>query len=72
MSTSDPVVTLAASSARRAVSPEIGRAAAWANERFSGLWVSLSSRATAYSAKEPLAMPNTSSPTFRRVTPCPT
>ncbi len=33
-----------------------------------GLWASLSSRATAYSAKEPGAIPNTSSPTANRVT----
>jgi hypothetical protein len=40
-------------------------AAACAKERPLGLWLSLSSRATAYSANEPLAMPKTSSPTVK-------
>lgn len=67
-STVCPARTPAASSARRAVSPETGMAAAWVNVRFDGLWASLISRATAYSAKAPRAMPNTSSPTRKRVT----
>ena len=43
-------------------------AAACSKLRPAGLWASLSSRATAYSANEPRAMPKTSSPTRKRVT----
>ena len=55
-----------------AVSPEIGTAAACSKVTFAGLGASLSSRATAYSAKEPGAIPNTSSPTANLVTAEPT
>ena len=41
-------------------------------EAFAGLWASLSSRAAAYSAKEPRLIPNTSSPTANLVTAEPT
>ena len=52
----------------RAVPPEIPTTAACSNEMFAGLWLSLSSRAAAYSAKEPRLTPNTSSPTANLVT----
>ena len=52
----------------RAVSAETGTAAACAKVRLAGLGASLSGRALAYSAKEPSAMPNTSSPTCSVVT----
>lgn len=51
---------------------EMGTTAAWAKVRFTGFGASLSSRATAYSAKEPAAMPYTSSPTTKPVTDAPT
>src|SRR5437667_120891 len=52
----------------RAVPPEIGTAAACSNVRFAGFRASLASGADAYSAKEPSAVPNTSSPGWNRVT----
>ena len=52
--------------------PEIPTTAACSNETFAGLWASLSSRAAAYSAKEPRLIPNTSSPTANLVTAEPT
>ncbi len=62
----------ASRSACRAVSPDTGTTAACSNVRFAGLAASLSSSATAYSAKEPRLMPNTSSPTANLVTAEPT
>jgi hypothetical protein len=53
------------------VSPDTATAAAWAKLSAAGLRASLASRATAYSANEPRAMPNTSSPTANLVTPGP-
>src|ERR1022692_3586535 len=52
----------------RAVNAETGTAAACVKVRLAGLGASLSGRALAYSAKEPSAMPNTSSPTCSVVT----
>src|SRR5215210_9589879 len=46
----------------RAVSPEMGTAAAWSKERFAGLDASLLVWTRAYWANEPLQMPNTASP----------
>ena len=51
---------------------EIGTTAASAKDRFAGLRASLSSRATAYSANDPGAIPYTSSPTANPVTDEPT
>ena len=50
------------------MTPEIDRTAACSKETEAGLCASLSSRATAYSANEPGAIPNTASPTANRVT----
>src|SRR5438034_2884451 len=55
-----------------AVSAETGTTAACSKLSPAGLWASLSSRAAAYSAKEPRLMPNTSSPTWNLVTSEPT
>src|SRR5215212_9192253 len=52
----------------RAGKPEMAITAACSKVRFSGLGASLSSRAHAYSAQEPLPMPNTSSPGWKRLT----
>ena len=60
-------------SAWRAVTPEIGTAAASSNERLSGLGTSFSGRVSANSAKEPAsATPITSSPGRNAVTAAPT
>ena len=67
-----PACTRPAVRACSAVPPEIPTTAACSNEAFAGLWASLSSRAAAYSAKEPRLMPNTSSPTANLVTAEPT
>ncbi len=50
---------------------EVGTVAACSKLRLAGLGAILSSRAVAYSAKEPAAMPNTSSPGWKRVTSVP-
>src|SRR6266508_3824878 len=55
-----------------AASPETATTAACSKLIPAGLWTSLSSLAAAYSAKEPRAMPNTSSPGRNLVTPDPT
>jgi len=55
-----------------AVTPEDGMAAACANVSPAGLAASVSARATAYDAQLPLPVPNTSSPTWNRVTAGPT
>ncbi len=55
-----------------AVMPEIAETAACSKLTFSGLCASFDSLAEAYSAKVPLPMPNTSSPTAKRVTSAPT
>ena len=55
----------------RAASPETATAAACAKLSPAGLRTSLCSRAAAYSANEPLAMPNTSSPARNLVTSAP-
>ena len=52
--------------------PMVATAAACSKLRFAGFGASLSSRARAYSAYEPLAIPNTSSPGWNRVTWSPT
>ena len=67
-----PAATRPAFRACNAVPPEIPTVAACSNEAFAGLWASLSSRAAAYSAKEPRLIPNTSSPTPNLVTAEPT
>ncbi len=55
-----------------AVSADTGSVAACSNDRLAGLGASRSSRATAYSANDPLRqMPNTSSPGWNRVAPGP-
>ena len=59
-------------SACRAVMPEIVDTPACSTGTFAGRSTSLSTSATAYSAKAPLAMPITSSPTRNRPTSAPT
>ena len=56
----------------RAVKPEMATTAACSKVRFAGLGASLFSGARAYSAYEPLPMPNTSSPGWNLVTSLPT
>ena len=57
-STDWPACTRPAStSACSAVPPEMGTTAAWAKDRVAGLRASFASLATAYSAKEPPAIP---------------
>ena len=55
----------------RAVSPEIGTAAACSKDRFAGLGASLSVPTAAYSANEPAPMPNTASPGLKPPTSVP-
>ena len=52
--------------------PEIAETPACSKLTLSGLWTSLDSFAAANSAKVPWPMPNTSSPTAKRVTSRPT
>ncbi|BAS07042.1 hypothetical protein AHiyo4_04640 [Arthrobacter sp. Hiyo4] len=73
ISTFWPVVTCPASrTACNAVTPEMGATAASSNVRFVGFVATRSSLAQTNSAKDPSHVPNTSSPSWKRVTPAPT